>query len=336
MRSIVRIVMSVVIAAGVLAGVSAYLSAPSPPSLPPDFKQALHLLPADIESLAGTLKPFTVDRSEKPSTWFTKQDAVLTFDAILDLNLSALEVAEAFRAALANVHGREAQWAITAKRHQEIRRDRRSSIIMLGMHPYESIAIMKFSAPLPVQLKLALGRWSSVTSLPGGGQMFRPENVAAAVLIPKPDMLIVVTMIGQDDAVLKGVIHRLEVPGNDLAFDDAARAWSLADLDASLWAIRRTRETKPGRPQDNVGRDWTVFTYEQTSPRQARFRSIRARWPWRGRVDVSRMDHEPLRPGQVGWGGGYADLQAECEPGTGLSCFGYSFAVEALGIMIWV
>ena len=288
-------------------------------------------------SLAATLRPFRVDRSDRARNWFTKQDAALTFDAILDLNLSALDMGEALRAALGEyLLRREALWAISAKRHQEIRRERRTSMIMLGMHAYESIAIVKFNAPLPAQLQQVLGRWSSITPLPGGGQMFRPENVAAAVLIPKPDMLILVTMIGQDDAVLKSVIHHLEVPGTDLVFDDSARAWSLVDLDASLWVIRRTGQAKPGRPQDTVGRDWTVFTYDQASPRQARFRSIRARWPWRGRVDIARMDHEPLRPGQVGWGGGYADLQAECESGTGLSCFAYSFAVEALGIMIWV
>jgi hypothetical protein len=336
MRSIVRILTAVVIAVGVLAGAHAYLSAPASPSLPEDIKQAMHLLPADIESVAGTLKPFRVDRSDRASAWFTKQDAVLSFDAILDLNLSQLEVGEAFRAALANIHGREALWAITAKRHQEIRRERRSSMIMLGMHPYESITIIKFSAPLPAKLQQALGWSSSVTPLPGGRQIFRPVNVSAAALIPKPDMLVVVTMIGPDDSLLKNVLHRLEVPGSDFAFDDAVRAWSLVDLDASLWAIRRTRETKPGRPQDNIGRDWAIFTYDQAMPRQARFRSIKARWPWRGLVDASHMDHEPLRLERVGWGGGYADLQAECEPGTGLSCFGYSFAVEALGIMIWV
>jgi hypothetical protein len=325
-----------VIAAGLRVGALMYLTAPSRPSLPEDLKQALRLLPTDIESLAGTLKPFVVDRSEKRGTWFIKPNAVLTFDAILDLNVSKLDNGEGFRAALASIHGREALWAIAAKRDQEVRRERQTSMIMLGMHPYESITIIKFSTALPAKLEQALSWSSSVATLPNGGRIFRQENAAAAALIPQPDLLILVTMIGSDDAMLKSLIGRMEHPEDGMAFDDAARAWSLIDLDSSLWAIRRTQGAKPGRRQDNVGRDWEVFAYDQSAPDRALFRSIKARWPWRGQVGVSRTDHEPVTPERVGWGGGYADTRSECAAGTGLQCFLFSFVVDALGIMIWV
>jgi hypothetical protein len=336
MRSAVRIFMAGIIAAGLLAGASMYLTAPSPPSLPEGLRQALRLLPTDIESLAGTLKPFVLDRTERKGDWFTKPDAALTFGAILDLNLSKIDRGESIRAALANIHGRQALWAIAAKRDQEVRRERQTSMIVLGMHPYESITIIKFSAALPAKLEQALSWSSSVTTLPNGGRMFRQENTAAAALIPQPDVLILVTMIGADDAILKSLIRRMEHPGDSSAFDDAARAWSLTDLKASLWAIRRTKEAKPGRRQDNVGRDWEVFAYDQSAPDRALFRSIKARWPWRGRVGDSRTDHEPVTPEHIRWGGGYADTRSECAPGTGLHCFLFSFVVDVLGIMIWV
>jgi hypothetical protein len=167
-----------------------------------------------------------------------------------------------------------------------------------------------------------------------GGSSARKTPPPAAV-IPKPDVLILVTMIGSDDVMLKSLIRRIEEPGDSIAFDDAARAWSLTDLKASLWAIRRAKEAKPGRRQDNVGRDWEVFAYDQAVPDRALFRSIKARWPWRGQVVDSRTDHEPVTPEPVRWGGGYADTRSECAPGTGLQCFLPSFVIDALGIMIW-
>jgi hypothetical protein len=336
MRSAIRVLMAGVVAAGLLAGALMYLTAPSPPSLPEDLRQALRLLPTDIESLAGTLKPFVFDQSDKKGDWFKKPNAVLTFGAILDLNLSKTNSGESFHAALANIHGREALWAVSAKRNQEVQRERNTSMIVLGMHPYESITIIKFRAALPAKLEQALSWSSSVTTLPNGGRIFRQENSATAAVIPQPDLLILVTMIGSDDAMLKSLIRRIEHPGDGLAFDDAARAWSLTDLDASLWAIRRTKEAKPGRRQDNVGRDWEVFAYDQSAPDRALFRSIKARWPWRGQVGNSRTDHEPVTPERVGWGGGYADTRSECAPGTGLQCFLPSFVIDVLGIMIWV
>jgi hypothetical protein len=335
MKLIIRLLAAVVVVAGLLASVSMYVGQPPPPSLPEDLRQALRMLPTNIESLGGTLKPFVLARSERRGDWFTKADAVLTFDAILDLNLTSIKGGEGFRAALASIRGRGVQWAVAAKRDQEVRRERQTSIPVLGMHPYESITIIKFSSALPVDLEQALGRSFSVTSLPNGGQVFRPENVAAAALILQPDMLILVTMIGSGDAMLKSLVRRLEEPRDNIAFDDAARAWSLIDLEASLWAIRRTKETKPGR-QDNVGRDWEVFAYDQSAPNRALFRSIRSRWPWRGQVGESLTDREPVTPERIWWGGGYGDTRSECAPGTGLQCFAFSFAVDALGIMIWM
>jgi hypothetical protein len=256
MRSIARIVMAVVVGAGLLAAASISVSAPPPPSLPQHLRQALRLLPPDIESLAGTLKPFVLDRSQKRGNWFTQSDAVLTFDAILELNLASVEWGESLRSALGSIRGREALWAVAAKRNQELQRERQTSIIVLGMHPYESITIIKFAATLPEEVRQALRRWSSPAAPPEGRAIFRRENVAAAVLIPEPDLLVLVTMIGSDDAMLKSVVTRIENPGSGgLAFDDAARAWSLIDLDASLWAIRRTRDGKPGQREDKVGRD---------------------------------------------------------------------------------
>jgi hypothetical protein len=319
-----------------LAGASIYVSTPSMPALPEDLRQALRLMPTDIESLAGTLKPFVLDRSEKKGNWFTKPDATLTFDAILDLNLASIDRGDGLRAALASIRGREARWAVAAKRDQELRRERQTSLIVLGMHPYESITIIKFKTALPPELERALGRLSPATRLPNGGQVFHPENVAAAALISEPDTLILVTMIGSDDALLKSLLRRMAESVNGMAFDDAARAWSLTDLKASLWAIRRTRDGKPGRREDHIGRDWEVFAYDQATPRRALFRSIRARWPWRGLVGEARLDHEPVTPGRIGWGGGYVDTWGECAPGTGLQCFAFSFVAEALGIMIWV
>lgn len=336
MRSTVRILMAGVIAAGLLVGAWFYLTRPSPPSLPEDLQQALRLLPADIESLAGTLKPFTVDRSEQQGNWFTKPNAVLTFGAILELNLSKRRNSEAFRAGLASIHGREAVWAIAAKRHQEVQREPQTSMIVLGTHVYESITIIKFRTALPPAVGQAFSWSSSITPLPNGGRVFRQEGASLAALIPKPDMLIVVTMIGSDDAILKSLIRRIEDPGGSMAFDDAARAWSLTDLDASLWAIRRTKEGKPGRRQDNVGRDWEIFAYDQAAPDRAVFRSVKARWPWRGLVADSRSDQEPVTTEPIRWGGGYTDTRSKCAPRTGLQCFLFSFVVDVLGIMIWV
>jgi hypothetical protein len=308
------------------------------PALPEELRQALRLMPTDIESLAGTLKPFVLDRSEKKGNWFSKSDATLTFDAILDLNLASIERGrgDGLRAALASIRGREARWAVAGKRDQELRRERQTSLIVLGMHPYESVTVIKFKMALPPEIERSLSRLSPATSLPNGGQLFHPENVAAAVLIPEPDTLVLVTMIGSDDALLKSVLRRNPDSPSSLAFDDAARAWSLTDLKASLWAIRRTKDGKPGRREDHVGRDWEVFAYDQAAPRRALFRSIKARWPWRGRVGEARLDQEPVTPGRIGWGGGYVDTWSECAPGTGLQCFAFSFAAEALGIMIWV
>jgi hypothetical protein len=304
------------------------------PALPQDLRQALQLMPTDIESLAGTLKPFVLDR-ERKGNWFTKPNATLTFDAILDLNLASIDRGDGLRDVLARIRGREVRWAVAAKRDQELRRERQTSLIVLGMHPYESITVIKFKTAVP-DLARALG-WVAVASpLPNGGQVFRPEHAAAAVLLPEPDTVILVTMIGSDDALLKSVIRRLTEPASSQAFDDAARAWSLTDLKASLWAIRRTKDGKPGRREDRVGRDWAVFAYDQATPQRALFRSIKARWPWRGRVGEARLDQEPVTPGRIGWGGGYVDTWSECAPGTGLQCFAYSFAAEALGIMIWV
>jgi hypothetical protein len=333
MRWVVRILLGGVIVAGLLATASIYVGAPSPPSLPQDLREALRLLPPDIESLAGTLKPFVVDRSDKKSNWFTEPNAILTFNAIIDLNLSKIDRGEAFRAALAGVDGREALWAVSAKRDQELRRERQTSLIVLGMHPYESITIIKFRTSLPAALERAFSWAASVEPLPKGGRVFRQGNAAA--LLPKPDVLILVTMIGPDDAMLKSVIRRLQDPGDSGAFDDAARAWSLTDLDATVWAIRRTKAGKPGRRQDNVGRDWEVFAYDRAAPDRALFRSIKARWPWRGRVGDAQSDEEPVTPEHIGWGGGYADTRSECARGTGLQCFLFSFVVDALGIMIW-
>lgn len=336
MRPIIRILMAVVIAAGVLAGASIYVSSPSLPPLPPSLRQALRLLPTDIESLAGTLKPFWLARLEKKGSWFTKPDAVLTFDAVLDLNLSRIDRGEDFHKALASIRGREALWAVAAKRNQELRRERQTSLIVLGMHPYESITIIKFRTALPAELEQALGRLAPAQPLPNGGHVFHPENVPAAALILQPDMLILVTMIGSDDAMLKDLIRRMTETDDSFAFDDGARAWSLTNLDASLWAIRRTREGKPGQRQDSVGRDWAVFAYDQAAPSRAVFRSIKARWPWRGFVGEARTDQEPVKPGRIGWGGGYADTRSDCAPGTGLQCFAFSFAADALGVMIWL
>jgi hypothetical protein len=336
MRSIIHILMALVIAAGVLAGASMYLSAPSLPPLPSSLRQALRLMPTDIESLAGTLKPFALDRSEKKSNWFTKPDAVLSFDAVLDLNLSKIDRGEAFHKALASIRGREALWAVAAKRNQEVRHERQTSLIVLGMHPYESITIIKFRSALPTELEQALGRLSPARPLPGGGHVFHPENVPAAALIPQPDMLILVTMIGPDDAMLKDLIRRMGESGGGFAFDDGARAWSSTNLEASLWTIRRTREGKPGQREDHVGRDWEVFAYDQSAPNRALFRSIKASWPWRGLVGEARSDQEPVKPGRIGWGGGYVDTRSECAAGTGLQCFAFSFAAEALGMKIWL
>jgi hypothetical protein len=136
--------------------------------------------------------------------------------------------------------------------------------------------------------------------------------------------------------MLENLIRRLEVPRESMAFDDAARAWSLIDFDASLWAIRRTKEGKPGRRKDKDGRDWEVFAYDLSAPDRALFRSVRAGWPWRGQVGEARSDREPVAPGRILWGGGYADTRSECAPGTGLQCFLFSFTVDALGIMIWM
>ena len=336
MRSIIRILMALIIAAGAVAGASMYLSAPPAPSLPDNLRQALRLLPTDIESLAGTLKPFALDRSEKKGDWFTKPNAYLSFDAVLDLNLSKIARGEAFIKALAGIRGREALWAVAAKRNQEVRRERQTSLIVLGMHPYESITIIKFRSALPAELEQALGRLSPARTLPGGGHVFHPENVPAAALIPQPDLLVLVTMIGPDEAMLKDVIRRMREIGDGYAFDDGARAWSLTNLEAALWTIRRTQEGKPGQREDHVGRDWEVFAYDQSAPNRALFRSIRARWPWRGLVEEARNDQEPVKPGRIGWGGGYVDTRSDCAPGAGLQCFAFSFAAEALGIKIWL
>ena len=333
MRWIVRLLLGGVIVASLLAIASIYVGAPPPPSLPQDLREVLRLLPPDIESLAGTLKPFVLDRTDKESDWFTRPNAVLIFNAIIDLNLSKIDRGEAFRAALAGVDGRKALWAVAAKREQELRRERQTSPIVLGMHPYESITIIKFRTALPATLAREFAWAASVEPLPNGGRVFRHGNAAA--LMPKPDLLVLVTMIGPDDAMLKSVIRRLQDPADSGAFEDAARAWSLTDLDATIWAIRRTKGGKPGRRQDNVGRDWEVFAYDRTAPDQALFRSIKARWPWRGRVGDARSDEEPVTPEHVGWGGGYADTRSECARGTGLSRFLFSVVVDALGIMIW-
>jgi hypothetical protein len=336
MRLIVRIVAAVIVVAGILASVAMYVSAPPPPSLPQDLRQALRMLPTDIESLAGTLKPFVLARSQRQGDWFTKSDVTLTFDAILDLNLSSIERTEGFAATLASIRGREALWAVAAKRDQEVLRERQTSMIKLGMHPYESITIIKFSTALPAAFEQALGRYSWVTPLANGVRVFRRPDLAIAALMPQPDMLILVTMIDSGDAMLKSLVRRLETPGDSIAFGDAARPWSLIDFDASLWAIRRTKEGKPGRRKDNVGRDWEVFAYHQSAPDRALFRSVRVSWPWRGQVEEARTDREPLTPGRIMWGGGYADTRSECAPGTGLQCFLFSFTVDALGIMIWM
>ncbi len=336
MRSIIRILLAVVIAAGVLAGASIYVSSPSLPPLPANLRQALRLLPTDIESVAGTLKPFALDRSEKKGNWFTKPNAVLTFDAVLDLNLAKIDRGEGFRNALASIRGREALWAVAGKRNQEVRHERQTSLIVLGMHPYESITIIKFRTALPAELEQALARVAPARPLPNGGHLFHPENVPAAALIPQPDMLVLVTMIGPDDAMLKDLVRRMGESDDSFAFDDGARAWSLTNLEASLWTIRRTRDGKPGQRQDHVGRDWEVFAYDQSVPDRGLFRSIRARWPWRGRIAEARSDQEPVTPGRIDWGGGYVDTRSTCAPGTGLQCFAFSFAADALGIMIWL
>lgn len=336
MHLIVRIAAAAIVVAGLLASVSMFVSAPPPPSLPQDLRQALRMLPTDIESLAGTLKPFVLARSQKQGDWFTKPDATLTFDAVLDLNLSSIERAEGFAATLASIRGREALWAVAAKRDQEVRRERQTSMIKLGMHPYESITIIKFSSALPAAFEQALGRYSWVRPLANGVRVFGRPDLAIAALMPQPDMLILVTMIDSHDAMLENLIRRLEVPRDSMAFDDAARAWSLIDFDASLWAIRRTKEGKPGRRKDKDGRDWEVFAYDLSAPDRALFRSVRAGWPWRGQVGEARSDREPVAPGRILWGGGYADTRSECAPGTGLQCFLFSFTVDALGVMIWM
>jgi hypothetical protein len=227
-------------------------------------------------------------------------------------------------------------WAVAAKRDQEVRHERQTSLIVLGMHPYESIAIIKFRSALPAELEQALSRLAPAQPLPGGGHVFHPENVPAAALILQPDLLVLVTMIGPDDAMLKDLVRRTGQTGDGFAFDDGARAWSLTNLEASLWSIRRTREGKPGQREDHVGRDWEVFAYDQSAPDRALFRSIKARWPWRGAVGEARNDREPVPPGRIGWGGGYVDTRSECAPGTGLQCFAFSFAAGALGIKIWL
>lgn len=336
MRSLARILMAVVIAAGLLVGASTYLASSPPPVLPASVSQALRLLPTDIESLAGTLKPFVLDPTEKKGDWFTKPNSVLTFDAILDLNLSKADKGGSFRTALASIRGREALWAVSAKRDQELKRERQTSMIVLGMHPYESITIIKFRSPLPAELEQSLGRLSPAKPLPKGGRLYRPDHVAAAALITEPDTLILVTTIGSDDAMLKSLLRRMERPADGMAFDDGGQAWSLTDFQSSLWAIRRTRDGKPGRREDHVGRDWEVFAYDQAAPNRALFRSVRARWPWRGLVEEARADHEPVTPGRINWGGGYIDTRSECAAGTGLQCFAFSFVADALGVMIWL
>ncbi len=88
MRPLLRLLIGVFVLAVVAASVSIWLARPAMPDLPPPLRQALALLPTDVESVAGTLKPFSLGRFEKQGNWFTKPNATLAFDAILDLNLS--------------------------------------------------------------------------------------------------------------------------------------------------------------------------------------------------------------------------------------------------------
>lgn len=311
----------------VLLSASSVARAQLPSSLPEDVHNAVRLLPIDIESLAGTLKPFTLRDSEPPENWLAAPDATLGFDAVLELNLQA----DAFRDVLAGIRGRRALWGIWAKRDQEVRT--KGAIIELGVHPYESIAIIKFTSALPDELARALSRSSSVTTLAKGGKLWRLRNVAAAALMPASDMLILVTTIKGGDAMLDDLVRRLDGAASDLAFGDAGRAWSLTDLGATLWTIRRTVENRRGSPQDNVGRDWELF---EAVPNRALFRNVKAGEPWRGKIDETRTDTEgrPATPRRILSGGGYADARFDCA--RGVQCFLFTFIVDALGIMVWI
>jgi hypothetical protein len=302
-----------------------------PSSLAADFRQALRWMPPDAEDLVATLKPFVISKSAAQDDWVSKPGAVLTFEAVVGINMSAFAASQS---ALASIQGREALWALAVKRGQEVQLEA-GNIIKLGLHPYESVTIVKFREALPVELKDALRRVSSVRSLANGIEVFRAKNAAAAALLPQPDLLVLVSMVNSGNAMLDSLIDRIEHSGTSILFDDAGPAWSLTDLDATVWAIRRAKEG-PGRPKDDVGRDWVVFRYDLATPSRALYRNVKAGSPWHGRIAEIRTDQDTDNVRRIMSGGGYADMIIECPAGRGIGCFMFSFMIEAMSLMIWI
>ncbi len=300
-----------------------------PPSLPVDFRQALQLIPANAESLVATLTPFVVDKFKQDNG--PRPPHILTFNSVLGFSVS-----EQLIPAFAEIAGKGALWGIFSKRDQEFRAAP-NGIIDLGIHPYESITIVKFREALPIELTQALRRISSVRSLRTGGDVFRFRNAAAAALLPQPDVLMLVTMLTTSDAMLDDLVRRIEDPAGSVLFDDVPLAWSLSELSAPIWAIRRTKDAH-GRSTDEKGRDWVLFSYDPAVPGHAHFRNVKAGSPWRGQTrELSVNTWTTGAPG-VESGGGYTDLFIDCRPDND-DDFGYlwfGLIYEAMGLVVWI
>lgn len=310
-------------------------AAQADPNLSADFREGLGLIPLNAESVVATRKPFLAPKLTSDS------QVAPPFDEALRLYFLGNVVTGKPPHVLSLLEGKQVLWAMAAKRAQDVKMRPGTRIIELGIHPYESVAIARFRDPiLPAFLDALHSDFQ--TEMRKGVQVFRSKSQRVAILIPRPDLLVSVSMLSTSDAMLDDVAQRIATTHSDYLFQSADVAWSLSNLDSNFWGLRKCKNG-PGRHQDADGRDWVLFSFDTEKPQSALFRSILSNdakigqaHPWMGFSDQETTSKNLGLIARVKTASRYVDTTLECLPEVQDRCLGLPFLIEAFGVMVWI
>lgn len=251
-----------------LLGFSA--SAQSTPKFPPDFRDALALVPQDSASLAATIQPFSIPNLEEKG----RRDIDFSFhDFIKAWLCCGIVHTEALEPSFRELEGQEVEWAISAKRKQGLRlRPGSDRILAFGIHPFESVSIAKFRKPIPGSLLKSLQANMVEIKTRSGVKAYRSSKETMFILAPTPNLLITVHTLAGDDSMLEDVVARWAAKSKGYIFEAYPGIWSKVSLQDTVWVIRRDE----GLNQDSLGvkglkLDWLLFSYDTKQARLGRF-----------------------------------------------------------------
>jgi hypothetical protein len=332
-RRIPRLIQNLANIAALLAwGVSA---AQANPNFTADFREGLGFIPLNAESVVATLQPFLVPKLTSDS------QIVPPFEEVLKMHLLGNVVSGKPLPLWALLEGKQVLWAMTAKRAQEVKKRPGTRIIELGVHPYESVAIAKFRDPIPSAFMEALHS-DFQAEMRNGVSVFRSKNDRVAILLPRPDLLVSISILSTSDAMLDDVTKRIAITPSDYLFESADVAWSLSNLESTFWGLRKSKNDQ-GRYEDANGRDWILFSFDTKNPQSALFRSVLSDdakigkgSPWLGFPDQETTKKDLGLIARIQTNSRYVDTTVECLPEARDQCLVLPFLIEAFGVMVWI